>query len=187
MKWTKQSEDVFYPKKQEFVEIGKNDIDNLRRVACSNPRQRARYCTHTSVDDEIHEMIIYHKKGIYIRPHKHIGKTESFHLIDGEADVIIFDEGGNVETVLRLGDYESGKSFYYRVPESVYHSQIFKQNTLFHEATKGPFDKNDTVFPIWAPTEDENILVNAYLKKLNFQLEAYFYEYEYGQQENTRG
>ena len=57
-----------------------------------NPRQRARYCTHSLVDDEVHEMVIYHKEGTYIRPHKHIGKTESFHLIDGEADVVFFDD-----------------------------------------------------------------------------------------------
>lgn len=174
MKWTKQNKEVFYPKQQDFVEIAKKDIDHLLQVARNNPRQRARYCTHTSVDDEVHEMIIYHKKGTYIRPHKHTGKTESFHLIDGEADVVIFDEEGNVENILRLGVYESGKSFYYRVPESVYHTQIFKKNTLFHEATKGPFDKNDTIFPSWAPAEDENDLVNEYVKKLNLQLQALF-------------
>jgi len=173
MKWIKQNEEVFYPK-HDFVVIAKKDIDRLFQVALRNPRQRARYCTHTSVDDEVHEMIIYHTKGTYIRPHKHIGKIESFHLIDGEADVVIFDEEGNIENVLSLGVYESGKCFYYRVLESVYHTQIFKKSTVFHEATRGPFDKNDTIFPSWSPAEDESGLVNEYVKKLNLQLQTLF-------------
>ena len=170
MKWVKQNEEVLYPKQNDFVVINKQDIDHLRQVAYSNPRQRARYCTHTSVDDEVHEMIIYHKKGTYIRPHKHMEKTESFHIIDGDANVVLFDEEGNVNTVRSMGVYESGKSFYYRIPESVFHMQILKKNTLFHEATKGPFDKNDTVFPSWAPPEGEQRLVNEYLKKINLQI-----------------
>ena len=29
-------------------------------------------------------MFIYHSKGAYIRPHKHLNKEESFHLISGD-------------------------------------------------------------------------------------------------------
>ena len=172
MKWTKQNREVFYPKQQGFVVIDKKDIDSLIQVAKKNPGQRARYCAHSLVDDEVHEMVIYHKEGAYIRPHKHIGKTESFHLIDGETDVVFFDEKGKIERALSLGVYKSGKSFYYRIPESVYHSQIFRKNTLFHEVTKGPFEKNDSVFPSWAPAEDKHSLVNEYMKKLNLQIQT---------------
>lgn len=163
---------MFYPKQKDFVEIAKKDIDQLRQVAYSNPRQRARYCTHASVDDDVHEMIIYHTKGTYIRPHKHIGKTESFLLIDGEADVLIFDEEGGLTHARNLGKYESGKDLYYRIPESCYHSQIFRKDTIFHEATKGPFKKKDTVYPEWAPEEGGQRLVTDYMKKLNIQVKA---------------
>jgi cupin fold WbuC family metalloprotein len=172
MKWTKVDSEVFYPKQQDFVVITKKNIDFLIQVAKKNPGHRARYCTHNFVDDEVHEMVIYHKEGTYIRPHKHIGKTESFHLIDGETDVVFFDQDGNIDHALSLGVYESGKSFYYRIPESIYHSQIFRKNTLFHEVTKGPFEKNETVFPRWAPSEDKTSLVNEYMKKLNLQVQA---------------
>ena len=171
MKWDKISEDVFYPRQNEFVEISKSDIDSLIKAAEENPRERARYCTHSSTEDDVHEMVIYHKEGTYIRPHKHIGKPESFFLIDGEVDVVIFDEEGNPIKFLNLGGYKCGKPFYYRLPESIYHTQIFKSNTLFHEVTKGPFEKNDTVFPSWAPPDDKHHLVNEYIRQLNLQLE----------------
>ena len=172
MKWVKKNEEVFYPKQTDIIEVAKQDIDYLIQEAQKNIRKRARYCTHSSAEDDVHEMIIYHKKGTYIRPHKHIGKTESFHLIDGETDVVFFDDEGKIEHVLSLGVYASGKPFYYRIPESVYHSQIFRKNTLFHEVTKGPFEKDETVFPRWAPEEDKHSLVNEYMKKLNLQVQA---------------
>ena len=112
MKWINQNEEVFYQKQRGLLLIEKKDVDYLRKVAFGNPRQRARFCTHNSIDDKVHEMIIFHKKGTYVRPHKHVLKTESFHLVDGEADVLIFDEEGKLTHVQNLGKYESGKCFY---------------------------------------------------------------------------
>ena len=65
------------------------------------------------------------------------------------------------------------KNYYYRIPASCYHSQIFRKNTVFHEAIKVPFEKKATVFPKWAPEEDEYRLVSDYLKKLDIQLKAF--------------
>ena len=59
------------------------------------------------------------------------------------------------------------KNYYYRIPTSCYHSQIFRKNTVFHEAIKIPFEKKATVFPEWAPQKGEHSLVTGYLKKLN--------------------
>ena len=172
MKWIKENEEVFYPKQTDIIEIAKQDIDYLIQTGQNNTRNRARYCTHSSVEDDVHEMIIYIKKDTYIRPHKHIGKTESFLLIDGEADVVIFNEKGKLIHACNIGKYGTGKDYYYRIPESCYHSQIFRKDTIFHEATKGPFEKKSTIFPKWAPGEDEHSLINDYLKKLDIQLKA---------------
>ena len=89
MKWVKENEEVFYPKRTEIIEVAKQDIDYLIQAGQNNTRNRARYCTHSSAEDDVHEMIIYIKKDTYIRPHKHIGKTESFLLIDGEVCPIV--------------------------------------------------------------------------------------------------
>ena len=172
MKWYKKSDEVFYPKQTDFMEVARQDIDFLIQAAQNNHRQRARYCIHSSVDDEVHEMIIYHKEGTYIRPHKHIGKTESFLLIEGEADVLIFDEEGNLMQVRNLGKCESGKSFYYRIPESCYHAQIFRKDTVFHEVTKGPFDRNDTVKASWAPDEKETDMVKRYKDEISQSIKS---------------
>ena len=177
MKWVKQNSEVLYPEKKGVLGIAKSDITQLVQISSENARQRVRYCTHNSVDDMVHEMFICHRKGTYIRPHKHLGKAESFHLIKGAADVVFFDEKGNIENMLSLGPYGSGKMFYYRVSRSVYHTQIFHENTVYHETTRGPFEKKETVFPNWAPLDIEDSLAHEYLKKLMFHLRELYPDY----------
>ena len=101
-----------------------------------------------------------------MHPHKHMGKDESFHLICGEIDLVVFDEGGNVVEVLHMGDYASGSPFYYRISSGTFHTQIFLKDTIFHEVTKGPFNKVDTIVAEWAPNEKDEIVVEKYLTKI---------------------
>jgi len=167
MKWIKQNDEVFYPTQDKLLSIGDDDIKYLQQMSERNSRRRARFCTHQSINDEVHEMIIFHGKGAYVRPHKHLLKTESFHLVKGRADVLVFNEDGDLKQVLNLGEYNSGNLFYYKVPDSCYHMQIFKDDTVFHEVTKGPFQEKDTVCASWAPDEDQKLLVEQYIKELN--------------------
>jgi len=109
-------------------------------------------------------MLIVHEKSCYVRPHKHIGKIESFHIIEGQADVILFDEDGNIKKVISMGDYSTGLKFYYRMPPNNYHTLLIKSDVLiFHEVTNGPFRSEDTIFAKWAPEETEGDAVIQYL------------------------
>ncbi len=102
-------------------------------------------------------MFIVHKKGAYIRPHKHLKKSESFHLITGAADVIIFSRAGKITGVIPMGEYASGGNFYYRISQPYYHTLLIKSDFLvFHETTNGPFKKSGTVFADWSPDENDS-------------------------------
>lgn len=172
MKWKKEKDEVLYPQGNKLVLIDAVDMESLKQIACGNQRKRARFCIHNDISDPVHEMFIFHRKGTYVRPHKHLSKAESFHFVEGEADVLLFDEQGNLNKVINLGKYESGKCFFYRIPESCYHTQIFKQDTIFHEVTKGPFEKSKTVFPDWAPDENDQSLVSSFIEKLYYDIKA---------------
>ena len=50
--------------------------------------------------------------------------------------------------------------------------QIFKKDTFFHEVTKGPFDRNDTINASWAPDEKEKSMVISYFDKINKIIES---------------
>ena len=161
----KESNEVLYPD-EDIVTLSTSGLDELKRMALLNPRRRIRLCAHHSVEDVVHEMIIFHPQGTYVHPHKHIGKDESFHLICGKIDCIIFDNDGNVINVLPMGEYSSGETFFYRIPSGTYHTQIFRNDTIFHEVTKGPFNNKDTVVAKWAPNEKDEILVKKYIDRI---------------------
>ena len=154
MQTKKFNEEVLYTN-EEITNVSRQDIAALKKMAMANPRQRIRLCSHRSVEDAIHEMLIIHAKEAYVRPHKHLHKSESFHLIEGSVDVLLFDENGQLRQVIEMGDYASGKQFYFRINDPVYHTLIINSDFIvFHEATQGPFVRTDTIFAPWAPEND---------------------------------
>ena len=165
IKTIKESDEVLYPK-DDMVMVDAPSLDELKRLAKLNTRLRIRLCAHHSSQEDVHEMIIFHPKGTYVRPHKHLGKDESFHLIFGEIDCVIFDDHGSITKNFMMGDYSSKKTFYYRIPADTYHMQIFKKDTFFHEVTKGPFDRHDTINASWAPDEKDTTMVENYINDI---------------------
>jgi cupin fold WbuC family metalloprotein len=156
MKYRVQNSEVLYSDDQATI-ADKSDIDWLKEMSENNPRQRIRLCAHDGVNDRLHEMLIVHKRGAYVRPHMHPGKSESTHIVEGLVDLVFFDGSGKVTNVIRMGDYRSGHAFYYRMAAPVFHTLIIRSEVLvFHETTNGPFDREATVFAPWSP-EDGNL------------------------------
>ena len=51
-----------------------------------------------------------------------------------------------------MGELRSGKTFYYRLSEPIFHTLIIRSEILvFHEITQGPFLREQTEFAEWAP------------------------------------
>jgi cupin fold WbuC family metalloprotein len=139
-----------------IVQVTTADAQCIVRMGTTNARKRARLCAHPDSTDRLHEMLIVLDRGTYIRPHRHANKAESFHIIEGELDVVIFQDDGTVREVVRMGPYGSGRAFYYRIMEPCYHSVLVNTpHALFHETTNGPFDCNGTEFAPWSPAEGE--------------------------------
>jgi len=147
-------------------------IAELKRIAAANPRLRSRLCTHPDPSSGLHEMLIVHHRQAYVRPHKHLGKSESFHLIEGTARVVIFEENGAIRQVLEMAPYGRGKLCYYRMPDEVFHTILITSEWLvFHETTAGPFDPSRTVFPDWAPDGSDAAVAQSYMAQLTSRAE----------------
>jgi cupin fold WbuC family metalloprotein len=148
-----------------LISIGKNEIQDLKKSSVAPTS--VRICLHDSPEAALHEMLIVHQKDAYVKPHKHLNKSESFHVIEGEMDVFIFDGAGKVIQKIQMGDYNSGKSFCYRLSTSEYHTVLPKTKyVVFHEVTNGPFRRDDTIFGEWAPGEGEGKAVNSFIMSL---------------------
>lgn len=139
-------------------------IAALKQQALRNPRRRCRLCAHKDVQDRLHEMFLVMARDIYIRPHKHTGKAESWHVIEGEADIVFFDEAGVVTECFPVAQ---GGTRYFRVDDPRYHTQIIRTEfVVVHEVTTGPFNRADSEFAPWAPTETDLPAVAAYWENL---------------------
>ncbi len=142
-------------------------IAELKQIAAGNPRLRSRLCTHPDPSSGLHEMLIVHHRQAYVRPHKHFGKPESFHLIEGTARVVIFEDHGAIREVLEMAPYGQGKLCYYRMPDGLFHTILITSEWLvFHETTAGPFDPSRTAFPDWAPDGSDAALAQSFMARL---------------------
>jgi cupin fold WbuC family metalloprotein len=156
-----------YVADERIVRVTRHDIERLRALAADTPRRRVRLCAHKDTRDSLHEMLIVLDSATYIQPHRHHGKSESFHVIEGLLSVVVFSEDGRVEDVIRLGDYTSGRTFYYRLAEPAYHTLLLESDrAVFHETTNGPFRREETEFAPWAPAEANAEAARAYLQQL---------------------
>jgi cupin fold WbuC family metalloprotein len=142
-------------------------IAELKRIAAANPRLRSRLCTHPDPSSGLHEMLIVHHRQAYVRPHKHLGKPESFHLMEGTARVVIFEDDGQIRDVLEMAPFGQDKLCYYRMPDEVFHTILITSEWLvFHETTAGPFDPSHTAFPDWAPDGKDAAAAVNYMAQL---------------------
>ena len=166
----KESNEVLYPT-EDIVVVGAGDLAEMKRLAVLNPRKRIRLCTHQSPDDRLHEMFIVHTSDCYVRPHKHIGKVESMAILEGEVDVVLFHDDGNLRQVIKMGAIDSGRCFYYRLPEQIYHMLLIRSPFLvFHEITEGPFLRERIDFPDWAP-EEKSAEQNAFIARIQMLIQ----------------
>jgi len=154
--WIEETPEVFYTGKPVST-VSQDEIEMLKKIAVSSPRRQARLCTHLNTTDAVHEMIIVHSRGNYVRPHRHMGKIESFHVVEGRLNVMLFEDDGRIRSVIRMAGYGSGKIFYYRLSKPLFHTVVpVSDMVVFHEITNGPFNPSENCFAPWSPDENDS-------------------------------
>lgn len=157
---------IFYVE-QPFVLVDQRVVGALKAQAARLPVRRARLCAHPSPSSAQHDMLIVVHRDSYIAPHRHIGKSETFLILEGAAQIILFDEAGGVAEIVRMGAPGSGDPFFYRMPEGLYHALSLTTELLVYvESTSGPFDPAKTEYAQWAPSSDVDGRGHAYLAGL---------------------
>ncbi|SLM30905.1 conserved hypothetical protein [Desulfamplus magnetovallimortis] len=159
---------IFFSK-QNIIDLSLASIAKLKPLAQKAAFRRARYCLHRSHSDSVQEMIIAMHMSTYVRPHRHgTNISESFHMIEGELDIILFRENGDIDQRVEMGDLQSGKSIIYRMNCNIWHMVIPKTKyVIFHETTTGPFEPINADFPEWAPLETDTVGISKLFKYIN--------------------
>ena len=134
----------------DTIYIDKKKLDELKILAQKDPNKRARICLHKDDGEMIQEMIIAFCKDSYIRPHRHIDKSESYHIIEGRIEIIFYNDNGIEIDKVVLSDKIDEHPFLFRISNSAWHTVVPKSDfVIIHEVTKGPFNKNSSEFPDW--------------------------------------
>lgn len=138
IKYKKESKEVLY-NKLNLLTLTKKDLNFLVKKAKKNKKKIIRLCVHKSKKEIIHQMFIVHPKNYYVQPHKH-NREESMLILKGKVDVIFFNKFGKIYRKIEMGEYNTGKAFYYKLPKNTSHTlKIKSKNLIFLEITRGPF------------------------------------------------
>ena len=161
-----EGEGIYYVEDQ-IVQIGSDGVNFLKERVQFCSKNRNLICSHVTADDQLHEMLICVMRDSYIAPAKHVSRAESLHVIEGIADIVFFDEDGNIDKVMELTEPTLSGKFYYRMNTEIYHMLIVRSEFfVFHEVTMGPFDRLSTVQPDWAPDENNQKEVSVFLEEV---------------------
>ena len=167
------NEEVFVAEGPVVI-IGPTELDFIKSQALISPKQRARICAHSHSSDLLHEMFIALSKNTYVQPHRHRQKSESFHIIEGKLDVVLFEDDGRIHKVIALGDPSTRDAFFYRLDSFRYHTIIIKSELLvMHEVTNGPFERNMTDYAPFAPRDTDPIRAVEYNRHLLSEIQAF--------------
>jgi len=156
---------VFYTS-QSIVFADNNLINFLKTMAKNAPLLRARLCAHPNTDAIQQDMIIVTHNSSYVPPHRHPNKSETLLVLEGEVNILIFDDNGLCENIIQMGTYGTKQPFFYRMPENKFHSMVLRTEWLvFQESTKGPFKLSETETAKWCPGTTEIEAGRKFLEK----------------------
>ncbi len=150
-----------------LVLFGAGDWRALLKQARENSISRARVCAHMDNQSVVQEMLIAFVKGSYVHPHRHLDKSESFHVIEGELSVIFFDEKGGETDRVALSAFDPEKPFFFRGEREDWHTVLIESEYAFiHETATGPYEDDDHLLAPWAPAEGDSQQIDEFLAKL---------------------
>ena len=158
---------VTYFPGQTIIEITPQLLAKLKHDAGRERLRRARLCLHSNPNEPLHEMVIAFCRDTYVRPHRHRAKNESFHIIEGELDVVFFDDTGRVTRRVAMGPVDSGRTLIYRLGSDQWHTVVVRTDmAVIHETTQGPFDPEENEFAPWSPEPSEHVAVADFMHQL---------------------
>jgi glucose-6-phosphate isomerase len=152
---------------EDVIEVAGERLAWLKEQARHAALGRARICLHRNLDEQIQEMVIAFLRDSYVRPHRHVGTRESFHIIEGLLSVVFFDDEGNVTRRLNMGPVGSGRPFLYRLSADLWHTVLPESDeVVIHETTLGPFRRDRTEYPAWAPEDGDPSGITQFAARL---------------------
>jgi len=134
------------------IVVDESWIERVKEAARAEPLRRARLNLHHSEEDLVQEMLIAFCGDSLNPPHRHLGKSESLHVVQGRALIVFFDENGATQRQIVIGGVGTGFPALYRLAGPQWHTVIpLDDMVVIHEVSTGPFRRGQEPPPSWAP------------------------------------
>lgn len=145
-KLRKKNDRVFYARETPAV-LGMQFIMLMKALAELRELPVFRVCLHAHDDEGIHEMLMVHTRPVHIGPLKQNKASLSYHMLDGVADISLYDDAGVRNWTVRIDSKEDACARFVRLNANVFRSiQTISQHSIFLEVANGPFADSDTVW-----------------------------------------
>ena len=111
-------------------------------------------CFHQNIDVALHDIIIEYDQNTYIPPNKHIGKSETLCILQGEIEIYFFTDNGECFKVIKLSAENINIPFLVRVPPNTWHgiNVVSDLPCIIKETISGPYDHNSLQWATFAPS-----------------------------------
>lgn len=154
---------ILWHPEPDLAFLGPAEVAKVKAMALDSPLKRARICLHRSHGDPIQEMVVALRRGCYIPPHRHGGRSESLHVMEGALLALFFDETGKATRRERL---DASGQVLYRLASDRWHTvAALADMVVFHEVVQGPFEGGVELAP-WAPAQGDEAAARAFLDRL---------------------
>ena len=166
-----KSNSTVYSSDDIFI-LDTDKLEYLKKEAFKSKQKRFRYCLHHSNDHLTHEMIIVFHIDTILIPHRHpIGRSESYHLIEGAMNVYFFNDNGDVINAIKLEEQSKNKFFLYRLSSHSWHLPVpTTEFMIYHETLTGPFlDESDIEYPNWKNKYDTKQKIDSLIKNVKIK------------------
>jgi cupin fold WbuC family metalloprotein len=128
-------------------------LDEMTAKAAASPRRRTHHNLHSSPSDLVQRFVVVLQSDSYVRPHRHMTKSELCTVIRGRFEVVIFDTAGTVTERTVIGEGTPNMAF--ELPHATWHTLLpLTDGAAFVEVKEGPYDPAIAAeFAAWAPEE----------------------------------
>jgi cupin fold WbuC family metalloprotein len=139
--------------RHDTITLGAEDLAALREAARGSDRRRAARPVHKSYADPVQRVLMAAEWSTYVGPHRHPDKPwEMMVLLEGEIDVLLFDDAGVLRERYELR--ADGRRVIEYAADHFHAAVVGSPGAVVMEVKEGPYEPTTAkLLPDWAPEE----------------------------------
>ncbi len=143
-----------HPRALPIDRIDDGSLEQLLESAAGSLRLRAHRLLHAGPQETVQRMLIGMCRDTYFRAHRHVRRRETLIMMQGDADLLVFDAAARLLARTHLSAAGRGGTSVVEIPPGTWHTLwVRSARALVFEVKPGPHEPDETQAAAWAPAE----------------------------------